>query len=112
MRRILLAALAVLSVGSVLALPALAATTSIKVGDDYFVKKGGATVTVKKGTTVTWAFKGKNAHTVVGSGAGRFINSGAPKKKGSYTLTVKKKGTFKIMCTIHGPKQKMTLKVT
>jgi len=97
--------------GAVVALPALAATKSITIGDDYFIKKGGGTVTVKKGTTVKWVFSGKNKHTVNGSGAGKFINSGAPKGSGSYKVKVGKKGTFKIICTIHSG-QSMTLKVT
>jgi len=110
MRRTLLAALAVLVTGATLALPALAATKSIKVGDDCFIKKGGGTVTVKKGTMVKWTFTGKDKHTVVGSGSGSFINSGRPTSSGAYSVKAKTKGTFKIICTIHGG-QSMTLKV-
>lgn len=104
-------ALIALIAGGVVALPALAATKSITIGDDYFIKNGGGTVTVKRGTTVKWLFKGEHKHTVVGSGAGRFINSGAPRDRGAYTVKARKTGTFKIVCTIH-PGQKMKLKVT
>jgi plastocyanin len=111
MRRRLLAAVAVMTVSGVAAVPALAVTRTIKVGDNYFIKKTNGTVTVKKGTTVKWLWTGKHPHTVVGSGAGRFINSGKPKKTGSYTVITRKRGTFRIICTIHNG-QRMTLKVT
>lgn len=111
MRRNILVALAVMTLGGVLTLPALAATKSIAVGDDYFIQKGGGTVTVKQGTTVKWVFRGKSKHTVVGTGAARFINSGRPKASGAYTLRVARKGRFKLICSIHGSKQRMTLAV-
>jgi plastocyanin len=111
MRRTLLVAATVVVAAAVVALPALAASTTITVGDDFFIKKGGGTVTIKKGTTVAWVFKGKRKHTVVGSGAGSFIDSGDPRKRGRYSLKVNKRGTFKLLCSIHGSKQRMTLKV-
>lgn len=111
MRKTLVAILAMSTLAAVVAVPALAATRTVKIGDNYFIKKGGGTVTVKKGTKVKWLWTGKAPHTVTGLGAGKFINSGKPKKTGSYILTTRKKGTFKIICTIHNG-QKMTLKVT
>lgn len=106
--RLTLAAVAACAVASV---PALAATKSITVGDDFFIKRGGGTVSVTKGTTVKWVFKGRNKHNVVGSGAGRFINSGAPRTSGSYSVKASRKGSFKLICTVHGNRQSMTLKV-
>src|SRR3954447_18607035 len=48
---------------------------TLKVGDDYFVKPGGATVTVKRGTTVTWRWAGSSAHNVtVRKGPARFAS--------------------------------------
>lgn len=109
MRKTIPAVLAVLAAAAVLATgPAIAATKSITVGDNFFIKPGGGTVTVKRGTTVRWVFRGDDAHTVTGSGAGAFINSG-PHKTGSYARKVTRKGTYKLICTIHGPKQHMTL---
>ncbi len=111
MRRILLTAAAVLTVGAVAALPALAATRTVKVGDNFFIKKGGGTITVKKGTIVRWLWTGEKPHTVTGKGAGKFINSGNPKTKGSYRKTMTRKGTFTIICIVHDG-QKMKVKVT
>lgn len=110
MRRTLLAAVAALTAGASVALPALAATKSITVGDNYFIRKGGGTVTVAKGTTVKWVFKGHSKHTVVGMGSGSFINSGPPQHGGSYKVKAKRTGAFKIVCTIHVG-QTMKLKV-
>lgn len=96
-----------------LAVPAFAATTSVKVGDNFFVKKGAhATIKVKKGDTVTWKFTGKVAHTVsVKTGPVKF--SSKSKKTGTYSQKLTKAGTYKIYCKIHGPGlQSMTIKVS
>jgi plastocyanin len=96
-----------------LAVPAFAATTNVKVGDTFFVKKGAhATIKVKKGDTVTWKFTGKLAHTVtVKTGPVKF--SSKPKKSGTYSEKLTKAGTYKIYCKIHGATlQSMTLKVS
>ena len=110
MRRTIIAALGVAVAGTA-ALPALAATKSITVGDNYFVKRGGATVSVKRGTTVRWVFRGDRKHTVVGTGSASFINSGDPRRDGSYKLKMSREGTFRIVCTLHSDEQRMTLKV-
>ncbi len=47
----------------------------------------------------------------MGTGAAKFINTGKPKKTGSYTVITRRRGTFKVICTIHSG-QRMTLKVT
>ena len=66
-----LAALALmLGLALAVAVPAVAGTHSIKVGDNFFVKKGGATVSVAKGTKVKWNFSG-STRTTSPSRAGR-----------------------------------------
>ena len=56
------------------AVPALAATKSVKVGDNYFVRASGVpTVTIKKNDTVKWNFAGEKPHNVkVKSGPMKF----------------------------------------
>ena len=50
---------------AVLAATAMAATKSVKVGDDYYVRPSGVPkVTVTKGTTVRWRFVGDSPHSV------------------------------------------------
>ena len=64
MRKLIVIALVMGCLG-VLASVAMAATKSIKVGDDYYVRPSGVPmVTVSKGTTVKWNFRGSNPHTV------------------------------------------------
>jgi plastocyanin len=99
----------VLGLALALAVPALAATRSVKVGDNFFVKKGGATVSVAKGTKVTWRFSGSNPHNVtVTSGPSKFASS--TRSSGTFSRTLTRAGTYKIVCTIHDG-MKMTLKV-
>ena len=91
-------------VGAVFAIVATQAfaASSIKVGDNYFVRASGVpTVTVKKGSTVTWRFAGHNVHTVaVRSGPVKFHSSA--KSSGTYKRKLTRAGTYRIYCTIHG----------
>src|SRR5215213_339849 len=111
MRKLLVASL-IAAVSAVLATQALAATRSVKVGDDYFVRKGSVpTVTVRKGTTVTWRFAGKDLHNVkVSEGPAKFGSS--YKDSGTFSKRLTRTGTYTIVCSIHQPDMKMRLKVT
>ena len=110
--RKLLVALLIAAASAVLATQALAATRSVKVGDDYFVRKGSTpTVTVKKGTTITWRFAGKDMHNVaVTKGPAKFHSS--YKDSGTFSKTLRSTGTYTIVCSIHQPGMKMKLRVT
>jgi hypothetical protein len=86
--------------------------TRVKVGDNYFVRSSGVpTVTVSKGTRVKWYWAGDSVHNVkVASGPIRFGSSSMT--RGSYAKTVRKRGTYTIVCTVHGASdQKMKLVV-
>ena len=111
MRKLLVATL-IAAASAVLATQALAATRSVKVADDYFVRKGSVpTVTVKKGTKVTWRWAGKEMHNVaVKKGPVKFTSS--YKVSGTYSRTLRTTGTYTIVCTIHQPDMKMKLRVT
>ena len=71
MRKLIVMALVVGCLG-VLASVAMAATKSVKVGDNYYVRPSGVPkVTVSKGTKVKWRFGTGTPHTVtVKSGPG------------------------------------------
>ena len=101
MRKLIVLVLALAALAAVAA-TALGATKSIKVGDDYYVRaRGVPKVTVSKGTRVRWRFATSTGHTVtVKSGPTKF-NSGAH-SSGTYSKTLKKRGTYVIYCTIHG----------
>ena len=111
MRKLIVLALVVGCMG-VLASVAMAATRSIKVGDNYYVRSSGVpTVTVSKGTTVKWSFRGSNPHSVTVSKGPRKFNSGVH-SGGSYRKTLTRRGTYTIYCTVHGASdQKMRLVV-
>ena len=111
MRRTILLAVAALATAAV-AVPALAATKTVKVGDNYFIKNSGVPkLTVKRGTTVKWIWRGSAPHNVaVTKGPKKFKSS--MKTSGNYTATPHTPGTYTIICTIHQPGMKMTLVVT
>jgi plastocyanin len=110
MKRSVAVTLALATTGA-LAVPALAATKTIRLGDNYFVKKGTQpTITVKRGTTVKWIWPGSGVPHNVTVTKGPVTFRSPTKTKGSYAKKVSKKGTYFISCTIHSG-MNMTLKV-
>jgi plastocyanin len=111
MRKLIVIALVVGCLGA-LASVAMAATRSVKVGDDYYVRPSGVPkVTVSKGTTVKWNFRGSNPHSVTVSKGPRKFDSGV-RTGGSYRKKMRRRGTYTIYCTVHGAaNQKMKLVV-
>ena len=111
MRKLLVATL-IAAASAVLATQAFAATRSVKVADDYFVRKGSVpTVTVKKGTKVTWRWAGKEMHNVAVTKGPVKVRS-SYKVSGTYARTVRRAGTYTIVCSIHQPDMTMKLRVT
>jgi plastocyanin len=111
MRKLLVGVLALAALCA-FAAAALAATRTVKVGDDYFVRsKGVPTVTVSRNTTVKWNFSGDSPHNAtVSKGPVKFHSP--TKSSGSYSKTVTRRGTYTIYCSIHGAgDQKMKLVV-
>ena len=96
---------------AVLAAQAMAAGRTVKIGDDFFVRKGSTpTVTVKRGTRVTWRWTGKDMHDVVVVKGPRKFGSSV-KTRGKFSKRLKKAGTYTIVCSIHQPDMKMKLRV-
>lgn len=100
--RKLLAVLLVCCLLAVLAASALAATKSVRVDDNYYVRPSGVpTVSVSRNSTVAWSFRGSAPHNVVvKSGPVKFRS--AVKTSGSYRRKMTRRGTYVIYCTIHG----------
>ena len=67
------------------------------------------TVKIKKGGSVKWVWADSLPHTVKGPG---FSSKESASKGFSYTHKFSKKGTFKIICSIHGSSMKTTVKVS
>jgi plastocyanin len=100
-------AAAALAAGALAAPTVWAATKTVQVKDNKFVP---TSITVKSGTTVKWVWKGSAPHNVtVTSGPKKFKST--VKTKGSFSKKLNTKGTYKIVCTIHAPDMKMTVKV-
>jgi len=92
MRKLLAVPLAVGALVVLLVVPANSATT-VSVKDNFFSPKR---VTLGKGGSVTWKWKGRAAHNVTF----RTVHS-TTKSRGSFTLKFNRKGTFAYRCTIH-----------
>ena len=93
------------------AAPALSKRKSVEVDDNYFVHKGKPrTVTVNTNDKVVWEWEGTNPHNVtVKRGPVKFHSK--DKTSGTFKKTLTERGTYKIICTIHAPDMRMTLKV-
>jgi plastocyanin len=106
-RRLRLLTLLTVLVIAVSAVSALASSgKTVNVADNFY---GPKTLTVGKGTKVTWKWVGVLRHNVVvRTGPSAF--SSRTQVRGSYSHTFTKKGTYQLVCTIH-PKMKMTVVV-
>jgi plastocyanin len=87
--------------------PPVPVTKKVAVKDNYFKPKK---VSVAVGDKVIWTWKGYAIHDVtVIKGPQKFESE--KQSSGTFTRTIKRPGTYKIVCTIH-PGMEMTLKAT
>ena len=107
MRTLILAA----AVAALAAAPATAATRTVRVDDNYFVRSDKvATVTVDKGTVVKWRWYGSRRHNVfVDRGPVTFRSK--TKRSGRFERTMRVRGTYRIICEVHEPGMRMKLVV-
>ena len=98
MRKPIVIAIAVCGL-AVLAATAMAATKSVTVGDNYYVRKSGVPkVTVSKGTTVRFNFSvADSPHTVTRLSGPSFKSCSDTCRR-----TLRKRGTYRLYCAIHG----------
>jgi plastocyanin len=111
-RGVLLAVAACGAAGALAGSASSAATSSVKIGDNYFVRASGVpTVTVKANRRVTWRWAGESAHDVrVSRGPVKFHSK--VQTTGTYSRVMTRRGTYRIYCEIHGAKdQSMILRV-
>jgi plastocyanin len=95
-----------LAVAALQVLPSFAATRSVTVGDNFFKP---ATLTVAKGTTVRWVWKGSSLHNVTRSRGPAFKRCGN-RTSGSCSRTLRRAGTYRLLCTIHGFRMKVVVR--
>jgi plastocyanin len=111
-RKLLIVAVLVLASGLMAVFsPSASSARRVNVGDNYFVRPSGVpTVTVSKGTRVRWVWVGDNPHNVSARGPVKF--GSATKSSGSFSKKMRRRGTYTIVCTVHGGgDQKMKLVV-
>ncbi|HWT91710.1 MAG TPA: plastocyanin/azurin family copper-binding protein [Solirubrobacteraceae bacterium] len=87
-----------------LAVPAFAATKTIKVDDNVFAPRSA---TAKKGDTLNFRWVGEAPHNVKVQKGPQMFGSKV-QRSGSYKVKVRKAGAYTIVCTIHPG---MTLKL-
>jgi plastocyanin len=101
-----LIALLVAGLAGISASQASAART-VRVADDSF---SPGSVSVKRGTVVRWRWTGRDRHNVVVSrGPARFQSS--LKRSGTFSHKMTRRGRYRIVCSIHQPDMRMTLRV-
>ncbi len=82
---------------------------ALTVGDDFF--RPGR-ITSKVGQPVTWRFSGSKPHSVtVANGPRGFSSVYWGTERGTYTVTPKVKGTYKLVCLVHPTTMAETLVV-
>ena len=92
------------------AVPAVAASplhADVALKDNFFKPKS---VTIKKGGTVTWRWKGtSNPHNVAikKPGSSTVVKRSSLKRSGKYTFKFRKTGTWKVLCEIHPDSMRM-----
>jgi plastocyanin len=73
------------------------ATKRVTVGDNFFRQRS---VTIDSGDTVRWRWVGRNPHNVtVTRGPIKFQSR--TKTSGSYSKRLRRRGTYRYVCTIH-----------
>jgi plastocyanin len=107
MRTLILAA----AVAALAAAPATAATRTVRIDDNYFVRSDRVpTVTVGKGTVVKWRWYGSRRHNVVVE-RGPVTFRSEKKRSGRFKRTMRVRGTYRIICEVHEPSMRMKLVV-
>jgi plastocyanin len=91
-----------------LVVPASAlAARRVALHKDSFSRKS---LTISKGTKVRWRWRGGGLHNVtVVRGPVTFRSS--TKRRGTYSHVFRRRGTYRILCTVHAPEMHMTIRV-
>jgi len=110
MKRII-AVLTVLAVtAAVLAIPALARTRSVSVRDNVFSPRS---LTIQRNDVVRFVWRGRNPHDIRTRRRPRGGNSVSVerKRRGTYSKRFTRRGTYTLVCTVHPPNMRITIRV-
>jgi plastocyanin len=108
--RKLLASLVVLAVLGVVAAQALAAARSVRVGDNFFLRRGHHTISVRHGSRVTFHWVGRRSHNVDARRGPVHFRS-AVMTNGSFTTTLRRRGRYLVVCDIHPKTMRLSIRV-
>lgn len=112
-------AAALIAIAALLAVPgfagtepetAAAAKTAIRLGDNFFKPARKA---VRRGTLVRFRWIGRNRHNVTKRrGPGRRFKSRTTRRRGvNFSKRFRKRGTYRLICTIHPTEMRLKLRV-
>lgn len=84
---------------------------TVKIIDNAFVReRQRPVVRIHAGTTVTWRWTSRQSHSVlVRSGPERF--SSPIRNHGTFAHRFARAGTYRIVCSLHAPGMRMTVRV-
>jgi plastocyanin len=74
-------------------------SSAVSISDNQF---SPASLTVTKGSKVTWNWNGTNPHSVVGTFDGQNVQSPTNTGSGTFTFTFNTPGTYNYQCGVHG----------
>jgi plastocyanin len=110
MKRLIALLVAVAAVAAAIAVPAFAATKTVKVGPK--INFGPKKLSIKRGDTVKFQWTGKLPHNVrISKGPQRGTISRV-KTKGTASRRFTRAGTYTVVCDVHQPTMKMTIRVS
>ena len=113
MKRLITLLVVVAVVAAAIAVPALAATKTVRVGPQ--ISFGPKSLSIKSGDTVRFRWAGSLPHDVVitkGPGIHGTKKISGIRTSGTVSKKFNTKGTYSILCQVHRPTMKMTIKVT
>jgi plastocyanin len=108
--RKLLVSFVVLAALGVAAAQALAAAHSVRVGDDFFIRKGHHRITVRHGSRVTFHWVGRKPHDVHAKKGPVHFHSRVM-TSGSFTTRLRKRGRYLVVCDLHPRTMRLTIRV-
>ena len=73
------------------------ATKRVKVGDLFFRKRS---IAIKRGDRVRWVWVGRQPHDVTVTRGPRKFHS-RTKRRGTYAKRLRRRGTYRYVCTVH-----------
>jgi plastocyanin len=109
-RLIAVLAAAAVTAGAMMAIPAFGATRSVSLRDNVFSPR---TLNARSGDTIRFVWRGNNPHNIRTTSRPRGAQAitVAPKTSGTYRKRLTRRGTYLLLCTIHAPNMKMTIRV-